>query len=132
MNRHEARQKALQILFSREFHGENDLQYTEEEILELDGSEGTYCRALVEAAQLHLEDIDGIISTYARGWNLSQMNRTDKNVLRLALCELAYPVEKLDVSIVLNEAILLAKEFGGPASSKFVNGILGAYVRNKA
>mgnify|MGYP000049022479 FL=1 len=59
------------------------------------------------------------------------MNRIDRNILRLALCELVYPKEPLAPSIVLNEAIILAKEFSGDKSAKFVNGILGAYVRSK-
>ncbi len=60
------------------------------------------------------------------------MNRTDRNILRLALCELVYPKETLAPSIVLNEAVILAKEFSGDKSARFVNGILGAYVRSKA
>ena len=60
------------------------------------------------------------------------MNCTDRNILRLALCELVYPKESLAPSIVLNEAVIMAKEFSGDRSARFVNGILGAYVRSKA
>lgn len=147
MSRYKARQRALQILFSREFHAENDIQFTEEEILEADNAdtenvdiseisdhddENEYCNYLVETTREHMEDIDTIISSYAKGWTISQMDRADKNVLRMALCELNYPKEKLEVSIILNEAVRLAKRYGGPASSKFVNGILGAYVKARS
>ncbi len=163
MSRNKARQQALQILFSREFHGENDIQYAEREILESDedavveeavdqadqagdvqedvreddnaqsvDDEADYCSYLVTTTWEHVEELDQIISSLSRGWKLSQMDRTDKNVLRMALCELNYPKEVLDESIIINEAIRLAKRYGGPASSKFVNGILGTYVRTKA
>lgn len=146
MSRYKARQHALEILFSREFHAENDIQYAEKEILEDDttpeedvvdsevsdmNDEDEYCTYLVDATRAHITDLDAIISAYAKGWSITQMDRTDKNILRMALCELNFPRESLDQSIILNEAIRLAKRYGGPASAKFVNGILGAYVRTR-
>lgn len=153
MSRYKARQQALQILFSREFHDENDIQYTEKEILTDDVSdddsvgedlpegeflelpatdEEEYCTYLIETTRQHLAELDEIISSFSKKWDLSQMDRTDKNIMRMAICELKYPKEQLDESIILNEAIRLAKRYGGPASSKFVNGILGSYVRSKS
>lgn len=151
MSRHKARQQALELLFSREFHGENDIQYKENEIFEEDGAapddavdtavaaelgdcgdEGAYCDYLVQTVTAHKEELDGIIQSFAKGWNVSRMNHTDKNIMRLALCELVYPQEETAPSIVLNEAILLAKEFSGEKAAKFINGILGAYVRSRS
>lgn len=151
MSRHRARQQALELLFSREFHGENDIQYKENEIFEEDGAapddavdtagaaeledsgdEGAYCDYLVQTVTAHKEELDGIIQSFAKGWNVSRMNHTDKNIMRLALCELVYPQEETAPSIVLNEAILLAKEFSGEKAAKFINGILGAYVRSRS
>lgn len=151
VSRHKARQQALELLFSREFHGENDIQYKENEIFEEDGAapddavdtadaaelgdsgdEGAYCDYLVQTVTAHKEELDGIIQSFAKGWNVSRMNHTDKNIMRLALCELVYPQEETAPSIVLNEAILLAKEFSGEKAAKFINGILGAYVRSRS
>ena len=149
MSRHKARQQALELLFSREFHGENDIQYKENEIFEEDGaapddavdmagaaelgdSGGAYCDYLVQTVTVHKEELDDIIQSFAKGWNVSRMNHTDKNIMRLALCELVYPQEETAPSIVLNEAILLAKEFSGEKAAKFINGILGAYVRSRS
>lgn len=148
MSRHKARQQALELLYSREFHGENDIQYQAEEILESDyltakdlSEEGPevkaeaqkeYCDYLVNTTWAHKEELDKIIGSFAKGWDVANMNRTDRNILRLALCELVYPQEKLAASIVLNEAVILAKEFSGEKAARFVNGILGAYVRSKA
>jgi N utilization substance protein B len=149
VSRHKARQQALELLFSREFHGENDIQYKEKEIFEEDGAapddaadsaaelgdggdEGAYCDYLVQTVTAYKEELDGVIQSFAKGWNVSRMNHTDKNIMRLALCELVYPKEETAPSIVLNEAILLAKEYSGEKAAKFINGILGAYVRSRS
>ena len=57
------------------------------------------------------------------------MNKADKTIMKMAFCEFVYPKEKLASAIIINEAVLLAKQFGWADSSKFVNGILGAYAR---
>lgn len=141
MNRHEARQKALELLYSREFHGEQDVQYAEMEIFDKDyilsddlteeekTPDDSYCGYLVDTVTAHKDELDQVISGYAKNWNIARMNVTDRNILRLALCELKFPKEGLASSIVLNEAIILAKEFSGEKAAKFVNGILGAYVK---
>lgn len=143
MSRHKARQMAIETLFSREFHGKDDIQYQEEEILHsVNGTdeehnpaaqdEEDYCNYLVTTTTEHMDEFDQIIQSLARGWDVSQMNRADKNVMRLALCELIYPKDTgMADAVVLNEAIELAKEFSGHKSSRFVNGILGAYVRQR-
>ena len=147
MSRHKARQEALELLYSREFHEENDIQYHEHEIMESDfittdmltedgpelseSERHTYSKYLVETTTAHRAELDDIIRPFVKGWEIERMNRIDRNILRLALCELVYPKETLAPSIVLNVAIILAKEFSGDKSAKFVNGILGAYVRSK-
>lgn len=144
MNRHTARQQALEILFSREFHDTNDIQYKEREILEQDfvthadfethttsikPVESSYCQYLIDTTTAHKDELDKIIQAYAKGWDISRMNRTDRNIMRLALCELVHPQEQVPPSVVLNEAVVLAKEYSGQQSARFVNGILGAYVK---
>lgn len=144
MSRHKARQQALEILFSREFHGTNDIQYSETEILERDAvtaedlkdarpegakTVGVYAQYLVDTTTEHRDELDKIIESYAKGWEVSRMNKTDCNIMRLALCELVYPKEPTPASVVLNEAVILAKEYSGAQSARFVNGILGAYVK---
>ena len=146
MSRHKARQQALELLFSREFHGENDIQYAEKEIFEDDRpdlpgeDDGTpaapekndaYCEYLVQTVTEHKEEFDGIIQSFAKGWNVSRMSHTDKTIMRLALCELVYPQEETAPSIILNEAVVLAKEYSGPKAAKFINGILGSFVRSR-
>ncbi len=144
MSRHKARQKALERLFSREFHSENDIQYSEKEIFEKDTITASdlvesekmtvdddYGEYILQTVTAHKDELDGIIQTYAKGWDIARLNNTDKNIMRLALCELVYPKEKMAPSIVLNEAIVLAKEYSDEKSARFINGVLGAYVRSR-
>jgi N utilization substance protein B len=72
--------------------------------------------------------IDDMISINAPMWPVSQLSPVDRNVLRLALFELE-PGSEVPPKVAINEAIELAKQFGGAASSRFVNGVLGAALK---
>ena len=72
-----------------------------------------------------LAEIDAAIAAAAPEWPLSQMARIDKNTLRLAIYEILYNTA-VPAKAAINEAVELAKQFGGDASSRFVNGVLGA------
>ena len=122
MSRHKARQEALELLYSREFHEENDIQYHEHEIMESDfittdmltedgpelseSERHTYSKYLVETTTAHRAELDDIIRPFVKGWEIERMNRIDRNILRLALCELVYPKETLAPSIVLNLSLI--------------------------
>ena len=71
----------------------------------------------------HQEEIDEIIKKCAPEWPLSQINRVDLSVIRLALYELIYKPE-VPTKVVLDEAVEIAKRYGGASSSSFVNGAL--------
>ena len=76
----------------------------------------------------HLEEIDGILNETSKGWKTKRMSRVDLNALRLAVYELKYD-EEVPVGVAINEAVELAKRFGGETSGSFVNGILGKIAR---
>ncbi|MBI3980140.1 MAG: transcription antitermination factor NusB [Chloroflexi bacterium] len=80
--------------------------------------------ALVRGVVVHLDAIDDMIRRAAPAWPLEQMARIDKNILRLAICEILY-YRRTPLKVVINEAVELAKIFGGDNSAKFVNGVLG-------
>lgn len=71
----------------------------------------------------HQEEIDEIIKKCAPEWPLSQINRVDLSVMRLALYELIYKSE-VPTKVILDEAVEIAKRYGGASSSSFVNGAL--------
>ena len=83
-----------------------------------------FARELVAGVLGHLDAIDAQIQSAATEWPLSQMARIDKNVLRLAIYEILFN-NAVPAKAAINEAVELAKRFGGDTSSRFVNGVLG-------
>ena len=74
----------------------------------------------------HIEKIDKIIEKAAPEWPINQITIVDRNVLRIGLYELLYADKKeVPFKVAINEAIELAKAFGGDSSGKFINGVLG-------
>ena len=85
-----------------------------------------FIKELTEGVKNNIDKIDKIIEKAAPEWPLSQINIIDRNVLRLGLYELLYSnKEEVPPKVAINEAIELAKMFGGDASGKFINGVLG-------
>ena len=81
---------------------------------------------LIEGITKHLSQIDKVIEKAAPAWPIEQINIIDRNVLRIGLYELIYgKKEEVPPKVAINEAIELAKTFGGESSGKFVNGVLG-------
>jgi N utilization substance protein B len=81
---------------------------------------------LIEGIVEHLSQIDKVIEKAAPAWPIEQINIIDRNVLRIGLYELLYGKKKeVPPKVAINEAIELAKTFGGESSGKFVNGVLG-------
>ncbi|MBI5022578.1 MAG: transcription antitermination factor NusB [Candidatus Magasanikbacteria bacterium] len=135
-NRHLSRSIAMQSLFEWDFN--NQPQGKIEEIvnhnlqefapgLEDDGFAKDLAKKVVE----NLVKIDKMIVKYAPEWPLEQITLVDRNILRLGIVELRFD-ETVPSKVAINEAIELAKTFGGDASGKFVNGVLGAIYREMA
>jgi len=81
---------------------------------------------LINGVVLHLKDIDKIIEKAAPEWPLDQITVVDRNVLRIGLYELLFSnKEEVPPKVAINEAIELAKSFGGESSGRFINGVLG-------
>jgi len=89
-----------------------------------DGQPTEYCRELVTGVESAQSRIDGIIEDISQNWVLSRMPLVDRSILRLAVYEMLYRDDVPD-SVAINEAVEMAKVYGGEDSSKFVNGILG-------
>ena len=81
---------------------------------------------LIKGVTKHLSAIDKIIEKAAPEWPISQINILDRNILRIGLYELLYEnKEEVPPKVAINEAIELAKNFGGQSSGRFINGVLG-------
>lgn len=128
-NRHLARTIALQTLFAWDFNGKNS-KSTESIIHDNfknfapNFDDGGFVNNLVKGVADHLEEIDKSIVRYATEWPLDQITTIDRNILRLGIFELVYT--EIPPRVAINEAIEVAKSFGGDASGKFINGVLGA------
>lgn len=90
-----------------------------------------YIRALVTGVLEHREELDGIIARYSQGWKLGRISKTALAVLRCALYELIYMPE-VPQAAAINEAVELSKGYDEPETVSFINGILGAFVRDRA
>src|SRR3989339_438963 len=81
---------------------------------------------IVEGVGKHILELDNIIEKAAPEWPIAQIAMVDRNVLRIGLWELLYAnKEEVPPKVAINEAIELAKTFGGESSGKFINGVLG-------
>lgn len=90
----------------------------------------SFIQKLVVGAVKHLDEIDKIIKRATPEWPLEQITVIDRNVLRIGVYELKYgDKNEVPPKVAINEAIELAKTFGGESSGKFVNGVLGAIYR---
>jgi len=87
--------------------------------------DGGFAMGLVRGVLENRAELDRMISQYATEWPIDQITVTDRNILRLGAYELAHCPD-IPAKVVINEAIELAKEFGGGSSGKFVNGVMGA------
>ena len=90
--------------------------------------EKEYLRSRREKIAAHLTDIDDLLNSTARGWKTSRFNSCDLAVLRVAVYEMEYD-ESIPDGVAINEAVELAKLYGGDESPSFINGILGELSR---
>ena len=90
----------------------------------------TFATNLVEDVVTNTEYIDMMISKFATSWPIAQLSIVDRNILRLAICELTM-IKSSPPKVVINEALELAKVFGSENSSKFINGVLGSIMETE-
>ena len=131
MNRHLSRMIAMQTLYELSFRKDAE----KEEILERnvaeysDKCEENFVKSLVDGVLGKEEDINKIVEKSAPEWPIKQISLIDLSILRIAIYELIFKKE-VPPKVAINEAIELAKQFGGENSSKFINGVLGTVFDN--
>lgn len=132
-NRHLARTIAMQSLYEWDFAAgqkkiEPVIEHTMHEFAPTFDDKG-FIKELVDGVMERRDTIDSLIVRYAPEWPLDQITIVDRNILRLGVYELKFS-EAVPSKVAINEAIELAKSFGGESSGKFVNGVLGAIFRD--
>ncbi|NUM25859.1 MAG: transcription antitermination factor NusB [Candidatus Buchananbacteria bacterium] len=128
-NRHLARTIALQTLYQWDFNNYQSDQIDETIRRNLKEfapqfNDNGFIENLVKGVVKNQKEIDGLITKYAPEWPLEQITMVDRNVLRIGIQEMKYD-DDIPEKVAINEAIELAKTFGGESSGKFVNGVLG-------
>jgi transcription antitermination protein NusB len=135
-NRHLARTMVMQILFTWDFNGRkpetdfNELARNDFENFAPGFDDHGFVQGKIKGVMDNIEKIDGLITKYATDWPLEQITIVDRNVLRIGAYELLFDTE-IPPKVAINEAIEIAKAFGGESSGKFVNGVLGAMYKNE-
>lgn len=138
MSRREARTIALRSLFALDFNGDQPVEDTvqfmaaEDDIHDANEKDLAYALTLVQGVRDHLTDLDRELDTLNPEWKLERMNGIDRNLLRMADFEIYYNAEKVPAPVAINEAVELAKVYGGDESPAFVNGLLGSLVKKHA
>jgi transcription antitermination protein NusB len=137
-NRHLGRIVALQTLYEEDFRKEvNDSSVDLKEILERNIGrydetieDKTFIEELVAGIKQRQQELDDTIRPVAPEWPIEQIARMDRVILRIGTYELLFE-KGVPPKVAINEAVELAKAFGGDNSSKFINGVLGTILRNQ-
>lgn len=127
MSRSIAREVAMKLVYSEMLGGGDTLDAVVEksEITDLLSAEDqSFAQEVAAGVVEKMEELDAIISEHAIGWTLDRIAKVDLAILRLALYEMLYR-EDVPTGAAIDEAVELAKRFGGDRSYSFVNGILG-------
>jgi len=134
-NRHLSRTIAMQSLFTWDFLGKNNKNLTK--IVKNNFSnfapnfnDHGFVEDLINGIIKNLAKIDKYIQKYASEWPINQITIIDRNVLRIGVYELVI-TNDVPPKVAINEAIEIAKTFGGDSSGKFVNGVLGAIFKKE-
>lgn len=90
-----------------------------------------YIEKVVDGFPEKREEIDGIISLHSHSWKIERISRVDLAILRLALFEMLY-MDDIPDKVSINEAVELAKKYSTDKSHKYVNGLLGGYLKSRA
>jgi transcription antitermination protein NusB len=89
-----------------------------------------FTKELAEGVEAHRAELDSAIARHAKGWELDRIAPLERNVMRVALYEIEHS-EDVPVEVAIDEAVELAKEYCGADAPGFVNGVLGAIVRER-
>ena len=128
MTRREIREHVFIMLFQSEFHEAEELAdqnrlYFDEYVTKASAQEQAYIEERFGHVRERLGETDSLLAGATSGWKLNRMGKVELTILRLAVYEMKSD-EEIPEKVAINEAVELAKKFGGDASAGFVNGVL--------
>ncbi len=134
MVRKELREHIFKMLFQIEFNDPQEMpeqiEYYFSTLEDAADKDKEYIKRKYAAVLEKTEEIDELINANAKGWKTTRMNKVDLSILRLALYEIKWD-EDVPAKVAINEAVELAKRFGGDNSSSFVNGVLAKFAKQE-
>lgn len=136
MKRRELREHTFKLIFMKEFYApelleeQTQLYLESEELADYTDEEKELLKLRAKAVLDNTEEADTLINQYAKGWQTRRMAKVDLSLIRLALYEIRHD-ETVPDKVAINEAVELAKKYGGNDSPSFINGILGKIVRSE-
>ncbi len=135
MNRREIREHLFRMLFRKDFHEEDEISeqmnlYLESLDEPKEEEDIEYLKGRSALILSKLPEIDTILSEISSGWKLNRMGKVDLTILRLAVYEIKFD-EDVPTKVAINEAVEIAKLFGGDSSGAFVNGVLAKLAKEE-
>ncbi|HIT89651.1 MAG TPA: transcription antitermination factor NusB [Candidatus Merdenecus merdavium] len=131
MTRREIREHIFKLLYRIEFYNIEEMpqqfQVYFETIEEIKPKNYDYIQNKYNLVMEHLEEIDQIINVSAKGWNTKRMGKVDLGIIRLAVFEIKFD-DDIPTNVAINEAVEIAKIYGGDDSPAFINGVLGKII----
>lgn len=145
MTRGNARELAVHLIYGREFTGEAPIEVVRQRLEEgyyanlaaeyeiyterPTGKQVKYLEDIVAGVNTHEEELNAIIGKFSIGWDVRRISRLNRVIMQLAIYEILY-VDDVPEGVAVSEAVRLAKKYNDEMG-KFVNGILGAFVRSR-
>ncbi len=130
MTRRESREQAFALLFEKLFNDAPVAELAASAMEARDTATTGFALQIAEGAEANLAAIDDMISAHSHHWSANRISRVARSVMRLAVYEMLYD-DDTPVSVAINEAVELAKKYGGDDDASFINGVLGSIAREQ-
>jgi N utilization substance protein B len=131
MGRKKTREALMQLIYQMDLNK----NFSKEEVInfldnfDLNENETNYLKESAYGVIDNLDNINELIEKYTQGWTLDRLPKVDLSILRIAFYEILYR-DDIPVEVSINEAIEIAKKYSTPEAFKYINGILGSFVRD--
>lgn len=127
MNRRQLREHIFKLLFRLEFNHQDEIdeqiEWYFKDLGNVSDKDTNYIKQQVNSTAKIINEIDDLIDNTTENWKVSRMSKVDITILRLCVYEMKYK-EDIPSSVAINEAVELAKKYGGEQSASFINGVL--------
>lgn len=128
MNRREAREQAFILIFERSINHDTTEQIIDAAVLSSDLEVSDFAEKIALGVEQNEEALDAQIEKNIRGWKMSRLSKVAFSLLRMAIYEMEYEKD-IPISVSINEAVDLAKKYGGSDDAPFINGVLGSVAK---